>query len=198
MSKKRKIPKIKTNDILARTAHDFVAGNLSGEPKPILQVTDGLGKAITNIFTEQISSFAVPPKVGDIISVCDKARFLATQAEQTRANEAATREQAFLDGLFPDRSQYVNHGDGTYTICGLRWKYTVIASDFLYVLINHPDNTYRTTRIFPPYGPSTGIRTLTQFGAVLLRRDAHVEYIDTTYPKTFWGRFLIWYNYHFL
>jgi len=157
-----------------------------------------LGKALTDILTTQLSPISYTPKVGDIINVCDKARFLATQAEQTRANEAATREQVFLDSLFTDRSQYVNHGDHTYTICGLRWKYAVIASEFLYVLVQHPDNLYRTTRIFPPYCPSTAIRNLAQFGAVLLRRDAHVEYIDATYPKTFWGRFLIWYNYHFL
>ena len=147
-----------------------------------------------------------PVKVKDVVatlevpnqSVCDKARELAARDIRIRANEEATREQAFMDLLFPDRSQYINHGDHTYTICGLRWQYDSppLSEPRLYALRNHPENTYRSTRIFNPWDNSTTIFNLTQFGAVLLHRDQHVEFIDYRYPNTIWGRFRLWLNYH--
>jgi hypothetical protein len=129
-------------------------------------------------------------------TVCEHARRLAGLEEQTRANEAATREQAFLDSLFPDRSQYVNHGDHTYTICGHRWGYPYSPSSvsYLYLIGSHPDNLYRNTII-----PSSVFATnLVEFGAALIHIDKHVEFIDKTYPNTLWGRFRLWLNYRFL
>lgn len=184
--------------------------------KPILQVTDGLGNTLT-----KVAETVVPTLVEDIKSirekslaleihekrqrelakrpnetVCEHARRLAIRQEEIRANEAATREQAFLDGLFPDRSQYVNHGDHTYTICGHRWGYPYSPSSvsYLYFIGSHPDNLYRNTII-----PSSLFATnLAEFGAALLHIDKHVEFIDKTYPNTFWGRFRLWFNYRCL
>ena len=130
-------------------------------------------------------------------TACEHALRLAKQDKQKRGNEAATREQAFMDSLFPDRTEYVKHEDGTYTICGLRWEYgvTELSRSNIHVIRDHPDNRYRNTPIFREWDDSTFSTTLIELGRVLLRRDAHVKYIDSTYPKGFWGRFFLWLTY---
>lgn len=165
--------------------------------KPI-RADKALGEALVSSI-DPSPSVSAPIKVKDAItvSICDKARELASNEAKARVNEAMVREQTFMDSLFPDRTQYVNHGDHTYTICGLRWTYDD-GPPRLYVIRDHPDNQYRSTPIFGPWDDSTASTCLTHFGAVLLRRDAHVEFIDRTYPNTLWGRIRLWFNYHFL
>lgn len=174
--------------------------------KPSAQDAAAVGEAIVAKIAAKWPE-PVKVKVKDVVntdvSICYKARILAASDAQTRANEAATKEQMFMDSLFAsraqnNRSQYVNHGDHTYTICGLRWMYEDQINGLcrLSVIHNHPDNQYRTTWIFGGWDDSTSCQTLAQLGAVLLRRDAHVEFIDRTYPNTFWGRIRLWFNYH--
>lgn len=175
------------------------------------EALEGIGKTIAdNLSVNRVVT--QPVKVKDAVTthtsenICDKARNLATQAARARANEEATREQEFMDSLFPDRSQYTNHGDHTYTICGLRWHYSMmrylwgnsVAQQNLYPLQDHPENQYRGVGIFPHYTGSIAATNLTEFGRLLLRRDKHIKFIDATYPDTLWGRIRLWFNYRFL
>lgn len=118
-------------------------------------------------------------------TVCEHARRLAGLEEQKRANEAASREQAFLDSLFPDRFQYTNHGDHTYTICGWRWSYSSFMEyDRLSFTPFDPDNLWNGIRIF---GSIRSASNLTSFGSILLDIDERLKDLPVQYPNTLWG-----------
>lgn len=158
--------------------------------QPTIQATNELNQAIADVFTKEIAPISYTPKVGDVIKVCDKARFLAIQAEQERANEAASREQAFMDSLFPDRSQYVNHGDHTYTICGYRWRYYVsMGIERLFFDKRHPDNLWKGIWILQRNDEAA---TLTEFGAILLQIDERLKDLALAYPDHLGGKIGRW------
>lgn len=156
---------------------------MSKKPK---KATKALGEVIVSqIHIPSSSPVKVKDAVNTKVSICDKARELATQAEQALANEAVTREQAFLDSLFPDRSQYTNHGDRTYTICGWRWSYSSFMEyDRLSFTPFDPDNLWKGIRIF---GSIRSASNLTSFGSILLDIDERLKDLPVQYPNTLWG-----------
>lgn len=131
-------------------------------------------------------------------SICDKARRLANEAEETKKRERAERELAFMRKMF-ETDDLASAGvvidkvreDGTieYLICGRRWVYGeqhLLANAYSGYLINL-DN-------YMGFNLSHGmfvsrVNNLKDFGALLQYMDKREAELRVKYPDNWWGRF---------
>lgn len=134
-------------------------------------------------------------------SICDKARRLANEAEETKKKERAERELAFMKQMF-ETDDLAGAGvvmdkvreDGTieYLICGRRWVYGEGFSH--YEIYGKPIYSCYMTNCDKYLGHSLcdegwRVQDLETFGRLLKHIDQCETKLRAKYPDNWWGRF---------
>lgn len=181
MSKKQK-----TNKINPRRTK----GRVYSLPKSTEEIIDALANA-------SFPGIAGPLEKRAPESICDKARRLANEAEETKKKERSERELAFMKRMFETDdlagAGVVMHKvreDGTieYLICGRRWVYGeehLLARAYSGYLINI--DYYMGFRL--NNGFERRVNNLKDFGALLQRMEKREAELRAKYPENLWGWF---------
>ncbi len=132
-------------------------------------------------------------------TVCDYARRIAREEQDAANREQEVKREAFLDTICAPHER-VRNEDGTYTICGWRWKLRLDGITKAFYLVCHDTHFGRyidSGVVFIPSfnAPAGGQRvySLSYLGRALLDFDQQKARIDTEESRSLWSRFLSWF-----
>lgn len=154
-------------------------------------------KVTTDVFRQQ-DDLINPLMANPMESVCDCARRLAREEQDAANKEREAEREAFLDTICA-RHERVRNEDGTYTICGWRWRFithfdgtqSLVCHDRYKGVLIDPQAYYDMTREILMAGRH--VYSVSDLGRALLAFDQQKARIDAEESRSLWSRFLSWF-----